>query len=283
MTTYFITGATGTIGHNVVNSLLTDGHAVIAASRHPEQARELFGGRAEVVSFDFADSETFDQAVKAAGIFLLGPPLVPDLFALLEPFVDRLIATDYAGRLVYLSAYGMDDLKELPFHAQMEAKLSNSSLSYHVVRPGFFAQNFGNYERENIEQRGIVFASAGDGCTPFVSALDVGRCVAVLLTDQDRYRETHELTGPQAYSYFGVAELLTEILGKQITYPNPDEATYRAALSAAGAPDFIADYMLPVSGLIKAGKVAGITDNVYQLTGRQPETLISVLRRDFGA
>ena len=39
--------------------------------------------------------------------------------------------------------------------------------------------------------------------------------------------------------------------------------------------------LIPVYGMIKHGKVEGVTDNVEKLTGQRPETLEAVLKRDF--
>lgn len=280
MATYFITGATGTIGREVIQALSKEGHRVLAASRHPEKSQELFGNQVEHVLFDFTQPNTFPNLSSLEGIFLLGPPLNMGLFDLLTPFTDALIAQG-SVRLVYLSAYGMEYLPEIPFHTQMEEKLASSQLDWRILRPGFFMQNFGNYERENIEQRKILFSPAGEGRTPFISATDIGKAVAVLL-EQDNYRhQIFELTGDQAFSYVEVADMLSDILGETITYTNPDEATYRAVLAEAGAPPFIADYMISIYGLIKNGKVAQKTDHVERLLGRKPQSLREVLVRDF--
>ena len=281
MKTYFITGATGTIGSQVMKALIANEKEVIAATRHPENSKKHFGDKAESIAFDFEDSKTFEAALKSEGIFILGPPLYPDLFKLLVPFVDYLIENKFDGRIVYLSAYGMDDLEELPFHKQMEEKLKTSDLDWNIVRPGFFMQNFGNYERENIEQRNMLFSPAGEGKTPFVSAVDVGAAIAELLVDTNRSKETHILTGSTAFSYFEIAEVLSDILGRKIVYPNPDDDTYRSVLKDSGAPDMIADYMLPVYRLIQLGKVREAYHGVKELTCKQPEKLRAVLERDF--
>ncbi|MEM7485479.1 MAG: SDR family oxidoreductase [Bacteroidota bacterium] len=282
MRTYFITGASGTIGSNVVKALLEKNDGVIAATRHPEKSAALFGDKVESVSFDYDDASTFDHALEGDGIFLLGPPLYSDLFNLLVPFVDFLVSNKYSGRIVYLSAYGMDEMEELPFHRQMEDKLKASALDWTIVRPGFFMQNFGNYERENIEERNMLFSPAGNGKTPFVSAVDVGSAVAELLVDLNRSKEIHILTGAVPYSYFDIAEILSDITGKKIVYPNPNDETYRKVLKESGAPDMIADYMLPVYRLIKNGIVEETHQGVQELTGNKPEELRVVLERDFG-
>jgi len=279
MKTYFVSGATGTVGTEVVRALLAGGYAVKAASRHPQKSIEEFGDAVEAVHFDFSDESTFSAADGTDGVFVLGPPMVLDLFNLLTPFIDYV--TGKSQRIVYLSANGMDDLKELPFHAQAEQKLKASDADWRIVRPGFFMQNLGNYERENIEQRKMVFVPAGDEKTAFVSTRDVGNSVAKLLTDDACRHQTFTLTGPDAMNYDQVAKLLSDVLGEEIVYPNPDEATYRHVLSQAGAPDFVADYMIPVYGLIKDGKTREVTDDVEKLTGQKPETLREVIARDF--
>ena len=281
MKTYFITGATGTIGSQVMKSLIAKEKEVISATRHPENSKKHFGDKAESIAFDFKDSKTFEAALKSEGIFILGPPMYPDLFKLLVPFVDYLIENKFEGRIVYLSAYGMDNLEELPFHKQMEEKLKASDLDWNIVRPGFFMQNFGNYERENIEQRNMLFSPAGEGKTPYVSAVNVGESIAELLTNKERSEETHILTVTTAYSYFEIAEMLSDITNRKILYPDPDEATYREVLKASGAPDMIADYMIPVYGLIKKGTVEKVHSGVIEVTGKEPEKLRTVLERDF--
>lgn len=281
MAKYFVTGATGTVGSEVVRHLLAQGQSVVAANRHTDKTKELFGNQVETTAFDFMDSSTFAQVAETDGVFLLGPPMYPDLFKMLTPFTDYLIEHG-PKRIVYLSANGMDDLAELPFHAQMEEKLQASGLDWRIVQPGFFMDNFRNYEKENIEQRKIVFVPAGEGKTAFISSKDIGASVATLLMKNQYRHRTFELTGDKTYSYFEVADLLSEVMGEQIVYPNPDEATYRKVLADAGAPPMIADYMIPVYGLIKNNKVENVTNHVALLTGKAPESLRAVLVRDFG-
>ncbi|WP_299182222.1 NmrA family NAD(P)-binding protein [uncultured Aquimarina sp.] len=280
MSTYFITGATGTIGKEVVNNLLTKKEHIIAGTRNTQKVKDIFENSVTGAYFDYEDKASYQEVLQSDGIFLLGPPLNPRLYELLEPFVDYL-QDNYNGRLIYLSGNGMENLEELPFHKKMEEKLRGSSLDWNIVRPGFFMQNFGNYERENIQDRNIIFSPAGEGKSSFVSSRDVGSAIAELLTDQNRVKETHILTGAKAYSHFDVASMLSDLLEREITYPNPDENTYKEVLKESGAPDFIADYMIPVYGMIKQGKVSEVTTAIKDLTGQEPESLKAVLKRDF--
>jgi len=281
MAKYLVTGATGTVGSEVVKSLIDKKVSVNAASRHPEKSEDLFEDKVEHVYFDFEDSSTYSKALENVdGIFLLGPPMNPNLFELIEPFVDHVI-NNSPTRIVYLSSYKAEVLDELPFHKQMEDKLKGTTLDWRIIKPGFFAQNFGNYERENILKRKVVFAPAGDGETAYVSSRDIGAVIAELLVD-DKYRhQIIELTGPQNHSYKEVASILSSILSEKIIYPNPDEETFKGALKQGGAPDFVAHYMVSIYGLIKDGHVKEKVDRTKEITGRQPESLEDVLKRDF--
>lgn len=280
MAKYFITGATGSIGKETVNALLSKGAQVVAASRDPEKARQLLGDKVESVFFDFEDKSTYPSLADIDGAFVLGPPMNPGLYELVEPFIDHL-AANAIGKLVYLSANGMHDLKELPFHSRMEDKLKQSPIDWTVLRPGFFMQNFGNYDRENIEERKVIFSPAGEGKTAFVSTRDIGEAAAVSLTGKEHKNKIYTLTGDKLYSYHDAAQVLSEVLGEDIGYPNPDEETYRAVLKQGGAPDFIADYMVPIYGMIKQGKVDNMSPDLESLIGRKPEQLEEVLKRDF--
>jgi uncharacterized protein YbjT (DUF2867 family) len=280
MSKFIVTGATGTVGNAVIESLLEKNHHPIAASRNPPKSAEKFGDQVEAVFLDFEKPDSFSNLPDADGVFLLGPPLYMDLYNLLLPFVEYVEANG-PKRIVYLSAYGMEHSPDLPFHGQMEEKLKSTILDWRVIRPGFFMQNFGNYERENIEQRSVIFAPAGTGKTAFVSVKDIGAVVAEMLTKAEFKHQAVELTGPEVYDYFEVAELLSGIKNKNVNYANPDSVIYREVLKDSGAPAFIADYMISVYGFIKNGLVEAPRNVTREITGRQPERLEEVLRRDF--
>ncbi|SEK83580.1 Uncharacterized conserved protein YbjT, contains NAD(P)-binding and DUF2867 domains [Aquimarina amphilecti] len=281
MSTYFITGAAGTIGSEVIHSLTAKGEKIIAASRTPEKTKDLFNNSVTAVHFDYENEKTYNSALNSDGIFVLGPPLNLELYELLEPFINYLQDNNYEGKIVYLSGNGMENLESLPFHKKMEEKFKNSTLNWNVVRPSFFMQNFANYERENILDRAILFSPAGEGKSSFVSSRDIGTSISALLLDKNKNKETHVLTGSKSYTHYDVAAILSDILEKKITYANPDEETYKKVLKDSGAPDFIAEYMIPVYGMIKNGSVENITTSIKDLTGSDPESLEDVLIRDF--
>lgn len=276
-----VTGATGTIGKALVNSLQQKNVSFVAGVRNTEQAKEKLGNNVEVVEFDFSNPATFERATEGVNkVFLLGPPLVLNLDEVLKPFIDFLKSKNIL-RVVYISALGLEKVKELPFHEIIIKKLEADGFELTVLKPTFFAQNFKNYEWENITERGITFNVAGDGKTAFVDVNDIGAVAAHTLVEEGHSGKSYELTGPELLSYSDAAALLTEVLGKPIVYPNPTAEAYKGALAAAGAPAFIADYMIAVSSLIKNRFVEVVSNDVEKITGKKPTALKEVLKRDF--
>ncbi|MCU0434725.1 MAG: SDR family oxidoreductase [Bacteroidia bacterium] len=278
-----VTGATGTIGKALVKSLTGKGASVVAAVRDTEKAATLLPEGTELVKFDFADPSTFAAATQGVDrVFLLGPPLVLNLEELLTPFIDHL-KQQQIKRVVYLGALGLDLLPEMPFHTRLINRLTADGFELTVLKPSFFAQNFKNYEWDNITQRQITFVVAGNGKVGFIDAHDIAAAAAAVLTTDGHAGHSYELTGPETLSYADAAAILSEVTGKTIVYPNPDAETYIQVLKSAGAPDFVAPYMIRVYSLIADNKVNFVNNTVEELTGRKPASLREVLTRDFAS
>lgn len=276
-----VTGATGTIGTAVVKALSNEKANFAAAVRNKATASEKLGADVELVTFDFEDPSTYEEATQGVDkVFLLGPPLVTNLDSILTPFIDFLKSKEIK-RIVYVGSLGMDKMPELPFHVIISEKLKRDGFAYTILKPSFFAQNFKNYEAENILQRGIIFTPAGTGKVAFVDVNDIAQVVVKTFLEDGHSGKVYEITGPETLSYDDAASLLSEVLNKQIVYPNPSPTEYTEALKNAGAPDFIAPYMIAVYSLITNNEVNIMSTAVEELTGRKPTSLREVLERDF--
>jgi uncharacterized protein YbjT (DUF2867 family) len=272
-----VTGATGTIGKALTKALTEMKTNFIAGTRDVAKLPEGISG----IHFDFEDAKTFDHATNGVDrVFLLAPPLNTQADTLLTPFINYLDNKNIK-HVVYVSAMEIEALPRMPFHTNVIKLLLSKGFNITVLQPSFFAQNFKNFELENITKHNIIYAVAGEGKVGFVDAEDIGRVAAVALTTEGHNGKFYEITGPELLSYFDVAETLTEVLGKKIIYPNPTAEQYKQTLANAGAPPFVADYMVDVYSLIANNKVNRITNTVEILTGRKPTSFKEVIKRDF--
>lgn len=276
-----VTGASGTIGKAVVTALKNEKVNFVAGVRNKATALEKLGADVNLVTFDFEDPSTYEAATEGVDkVFLLGPPLVTNLDSLLSPFIDFLKNKEIK-RVVYVGSLGMELMPDLPFHVIVTDKLKKDGFDYTILKPSFFAQNFKNYEWENIVQRGITFTPAGNGKAAFVDVNDIARVAVKVLTEEGHVGKEYEITGPETFSYADAASIISQVTNKQIVYPNPTPEEYTGALKSAGAPDFIAPYMISVYSLIADNKVDVVSPVVEEVTGKKPTSLKAVLERDF--
>ena len=276
-----VTGATGTVGSEVVHALQSRSIPLVAAVRDGNKAKKQLGENIPTVHFDFEQPRTFEPATQSvSGVFLLGPPMELRLDQLIDPFIDFL-HKHKIKRVVYLSAFRAEAMEGLPFHTNVERKLKDLSFDWTVLQPSFFSQNFRNYEYENITERGITYMPAGSGKVGFVDVRDVGELAAEAFADSQHVHQTYVVTGPEALSYDDAAHQLSEVVGKPIQYPAPSPEEFANTLKETGAPEFVATYMNEVYGLIRDGKVDHVSDTIKHVLHRSPTSLHEVLQRTF--
>ncbi len=276
-----ITGATGTIGTELVLALQHANANFVAGVRDIEKAKRKFAPDTPLIGFDFEDSRSFVTATEGVDqVFLLGPPLNMEMDKLLMSFIDFLKSKALL-RVVYLSAFGSDKLSDLPFHKNVIEKLKKEGFHLTVLLPNFFSQNFKNYEEENILKRKIIYSPAGKGKTAFVDVKDIGEVAAKVLTTEAHTGKEYILTGPESLSYEDAAKLLSEVTKEKIVYPAPSPAEYTQTLKASGAPDFIASYMTKVYSMVSNGYVDYVSTDVEKILNRKPGSLKSVLEKGF--
>src|SRR5438477_6162080 len=132
-----ITGATGTIGGEVVKRLSEKCAAVRAAVRDPAKGIKQFGEKIQLRTFDFENPSSFANALEGVEKVFILPPLIPNQVEVTNTFVD---AAKRAGvdHMVKLSAIGVEDEPEFTvgkWHAAGERHIRESGLDFTFWRP----------------------------------------------------------------------------------------------------------------------------------------------------
>src|SRR6266536_55767 len=201
--TVLVTGATGTIGRDLVKILSGNGVPVRADVRDQAKARNQFGADIALSTFDFEDDSSFAGALDGVGKVFLLPPLLPNQVAVANAFID---ATKRAGvrHIVRLSVIGADTDPPFTFgkwHAASDQHVRESGLAFTFLRPNSFMQNFINYFPP---RDGTTYLPWGNGKASFVDARDIAAVAAEALTSDGHEGKTYTLTGPAA---LGIAEV----------------------------------------------------------------------------
>lgn len=270
-----VTGATGTIGRELVRLLVAAGQPVRALSRELPQGPAR-ANRVEWVQVDLADRAALAGALAGGTrLYLLtgnGDDMVRLQKNAIRAAVDAGVAT-----VVKLSALGASDHSRSViglWHYNVERELSGSGLGWTILRPHSFMQNFLDplvLERST----GVVRSAAGDGAVPFIDTRDIAEVSARVLENPAAHEgQAYTLTGPEALSHAEATALIGRTIGRALKHvpESVDEAWARRR--AAGQATWLVAAQLALAEYQRAGgPTARTTDTIERLTGRAPRTV----------
>ncbi len=282
-----VTGATGQIGGRVARRLADAGAAQRLVVRTPARAPQLPG--ADVVGASYGDAPAMRRALAGIDVlFLVSASESADRVVQHRAAVDA--AADVGvRRIVYLSYVGAAPDCVFTFgrdHWATEQHIRARGLSFTFLRDDLYADLVPSFAGPD----GAIRGPAGDGRAAMVARDDVADvAVAVLVGDgqdgrgrdgQDRHDgATYDVTGPQALSMQDVADELTRVSGRTVTYVDETVEEAYASRAKYGAPDWeVAGWVSSYQG-IASGEWAGVTSTVADLTGHPAATFAEVLRR----
>jgi uncharacterized protein YbjT (DUF2867 family) len=267
-----VIGATGNVGAPLVAELLRRGEKVKAASR---SATTRFPSGAEAVRVDLADPTTMEPALAGVDrIYALSPAGNIDPLTPLTPLIEAAAARGI--KVVLQTAIGVDADDNIPFR-RLELLLERSGAPYVILRPNWFADNFATYWGAGV-RNGEIRLPAGEGRTSFIDTRDIAASAAGALTSSKHDGTAFVLTGPQAFSYAEAAELLSDALGRRISYRAVDAKTFVAEAVAGGVPQDYAELLAAIFYPVAQGWAAAVTDAVETLSGKPPRSLQSSIQ-----
>lgn len=257
-----ITGATGTVGRQIVAQLRARGETVRAMTRNPSAA--AFPDGVEVVRGDLADPAGLGPALREIrAVFLVWPFTDPDRTAVLAP---RVIATLAARgqRIVYLSASAADD--PASFWARVEQAIVQSGAPHTILRPTGFAKNTLMWAPQ-IQSGDVVRWPYGEAARSLIHEADIAAVAARALTEAGHDGATYLLSGPAAITQAAQVRAIGEVLGRRVFWKELPAAEARAQLIETFGNAAFVDAALPVWASFIAHPEP-VTATVERVTGR---------------
>ena len=266
-----VTGATGTVGGDVLRGLLELGLPARAAVTNPERAAKALPAGSELTQFDFSDPSTFATALEdVTRVFLMRPPAMGDPKAF-KPFLE---AIKFLGveQVVFLSLLGAQSNPVVP-HRRIELEIERLEIPHVFLRPSFFLQNLSTTHLQDILELNDIFVPAGRGKTSFIDARDIAAVAVRALSLPHVVNGGIDLTGADALSYAQVAAIFSEVMGRNITYSDPTLPKFWLEMRRRGfKPEFVI-VMILIYGTNRLGLAARVTGDVKRILGREPITV----------
>jgi NAD(P)H dehydrogenase (quinone) len=266
-----IAGATGRVGSALIASLVSEPLDLVALTRNPDAQRVPSDVSLAVVDFDVPSS--LEDALRSADRLFLAhgtsPRQVDNEIALIDAAVGAGV-----GHIVKLSAMGPPSrLHPMDWHMQIEAHLATLDIGYTVLRPSTFVDILARAGAQVADDS--WGGAAGDGLVNLIDTRDVADVArAVLLDDaHPTAQRAYHLTGPRAVSMPEIAEEISKLLGRTVTYRQRSPAEQREKLLASGLNEFVADLLLGLDRLFHESALAETTSTVEKLTGRAPRSV----------
>ncbi len=256
--TILILGGTGKTGRRIASLLRESGAPVRTAARSGAD-----------IAFDWEDTATHAAALAGVrAIYLVPPGLRLDYGADVLAFVDRAVAAG-VEHVTFLSARGVADAPDEAAAKVVEHGLAaRDGLSWSVLRPGWFMQNFSEaFFTPGTFAPGEIHAPAGNGREAFIHADDIAdAAVATLLDPAAHDGETYPLSGPEALSFAEAAEQLGA------TYVDVTPDRWQEELLSVGVTPEYADMLGFLMTVLAQSAHAEPTDGVLRATGHEPRS-----------
>ena len=261
--TILVTGATGRVGRQVVQQLVTRGADVRVLVRDPSKAD--FPSSVEIVKGDLLDIDALRSAFKGVSTLFLLNAVAGDEFT--QALITLNIARESGvERLVYLSVLHSDRFVNVPHFAVKlgaERMIEQMGFSATILRPSYFIDNE-HMVKDVIFQHGVYPMPIGAKGVAMVDARDIAEVAAIELIRRERAPgklpiDTINLVGPDTLTGAGVAAIWSEVLGRPVAYGGDDPTGFEQNLATfmpkwmayemrLMAERYVSDGMIPEAG-----------------------------------
>ena len=276
--TILVTGATGSVGSQIVHRLVEEGASVRAIARSPEKAD--LPASVDVRKGDMTDIPSMRAALEGVDTLFLLNAVVAD--EVTQAILTLSLARD-AGiqRIVYFSVFNSDRFTDVPHFTgkyTVERMIEEFDLPATILRPSYFMQNDVSM-KELIAGKSIYPMPLGSMGISMADTRDIAEMAAISLLQRERSatplpREVIEVVGPQAMTGGALAAIWTEALGKPVSYGGDDLDAFEAQM-ASRAPGWMArDIRLMLGRFQRDGMAANerAVARMTELLGRPPRS-----------
>ncbi len=260
----------GKVGSETTRLLAGRGAPVRVLVRDPARAAALEQAGAEIAKGDLDVPATIDDAMTGVTTVVLVSPADPTQ----ELNVVASAARAGIGHIIKATSKASADspIARRRWQTEIEAGLAASGIPHTLLRSNGYMQNV-LLLAPAIAATSSFGSAAGRGRAGLVDARDVGAVAAeIAVSPVPHAGQTYWLSGPALLSNYDVAAVLSELLGRAITYRELTLEQNTREMISAGVPEQIAQMNALAFRLNADGDAEWVTPDVPSILGRPART-----------
>ncbi len=278
MSLYAVTGATGTLGHLIVEGLLEGGVSpgdVVAVVRTPANATDLADRGVQVREGDYSRPETLTAAF--AGVDVLMFVSGSEVGSRIAQHSAVIAAAKDVSRIVYTSILRAptSDVVLAPEHKATEELIVATGIPYTFLRNSWYVENYTSQLAQYVA-RGEILGAAGEGRISAAVRADYAAAAVAVLLGEGHSNTAYELGGP-GFTLAELAAAVTEVTGTTVAYRDMTVPELVAALEAAGLPAETAAFVAALDEAAAQGDLEVSDTDLVRLIGRPTTPLAQAI------
>ncbi|MEV4240845.1 SDR family oxidoreductase [Nocardia sp. NPDC050408] len=299
MSRIVISGASGDLGRRVT-ALLSNAnprHELTLVTRTPDKLAQRETEGIHVRRGDYQEPDLLDAAYRGGDVLFLISGL--NLGRRVPEHLNAINAAQRAGirHIVYTSVGGVHPTNpalSAKDHCQTEIDLRDSGIAHTILRSSLYSEIVSQILVAPAAQAGVMAQATGDGYLAPVAKSDVANCAAACLVEPGRHAgAVYEITGPELFNFENIARLGSEVFGVPIKYERVTSDERLAFFDSVGIPRtydpsmppspdghmWASDELVSAEVAVAEGYQALLSHHVKLITGREPESLRTVMER----
>ena len=280
-----ITGATGQLGGQVIQTLLrknVPATQIAALVRDEKKAADLKEKGIAIRIGEYDNKPSLEQAMNGIDKVLLVSGL--DMTKVVQQHQNVVDAALKAH--VKCLAYTSNCLRDpgtvvnsiMLTHVQTEDYIQASGLNYIIFRNVLYMDSMAMFMLGNrVPETGIALP-AGQGRVSYALRSDQAEAIGNVLAQEDCGNRVYNFTNSRTYSFYDVADALSELTGKHISYSPVDMQTYKDRARQQGIPQQAVEAMESFMTDIQNGQGSTLSPDLEEALGRKPTDLKAGLK-----
>ncbi|MBE8722987.1 SDR family oxidoreductase [Sphingobacterium pedocola] len=282
-----ITGASGNLGNAVIENLLkqVSVNKIAGLFRNADKAKSLSEKGINARIGDYTDKPSLLKAMQGVTKLFMISIESENTFADHKNVID--VAKEAGVKHVYYTGGALNKNVTqsrlgplLDSYITTENYIIESGLTYTIFQNGLYAETIPFFIGYDAVNNGISFP-AGEGKASFATRSDMAEVFANVLANEEHDNKIYLITGFPTYSFHDIAQTLSELCDKSVSYHSPDTNKYEARLREYGVAENDIYFSSLLAAIIKNQEYDIIGSDLEKLLGRKPTDLKTYLKETF--